>query len=92
MLKFQALYQQFWADNAVSFTANVDPAQYDASHIEGQIKTFAGQLKGATIFPEASMPQSPYERLERWEYESAVAKQISDGIDEDCASGACPIR
>jgi ribonucleoside-triphosphate reductase len=92
MLGFQALYQQFWADNAVSFTANVDPEQYSADHVESQIKDFAGQLKGATIFPESSMPQSPYERLERWEYESAVAKQISDGIDEDCTTGACPIR
>jgi hypothetical protein len=30
--------------------------------------------------------------LERWEYESAVAKQVSDGIDEDCTTGACPVR
>ena len=26
MLEFQAMYQDAWADNAVSFTANVDPA------------------------------------------------------------------
>ena len=92
LLTFQALYQTHWADNAVSFTANVDPQQYSPSHVEGQIRDFAGQLKGATIFPESSMPQSPYERLERWEYESAVAKQVSDGIDEDCTTGACPVR
>jgi ribonucleoside-triphosphate reductase len=93
MLSFQALYQTHWADNAVSFTANVDPKQYKPEHVETQLKAFAGQLKGATVFPEASMPQSPYERLTRWEYQSAVAKQVSDGIDEDCASGgACPVR
>jgi ribonucleoside-triphosphate reductase len=92
MLAFQALYQTHWADNAVSFTANVDPNQYKPEHVEGQLRQFAGQLKGATIFPEASMPQAPYERLERWEYQNAVAKQISDGIDEDCASGSCPVR
>jgi ribonucleoside-triphosphate reductase len=92
MLRFQALYQAYWADNAVSFTANVDPQQYSSDHVEGQLRQFAGRLKGATIFPEASMPQSPYERLSRWEYESAVAKQVSDGIDEDCASGSCPVR
>ena len=92
MLSFQALYQTHWADNAVSFTANVDPKQYKPEHVETQLKAFAGQLKGATIFPEASMPQSPYERLTRWEYQSAVAKQVSDGIDEDCASGSCPVR
>jgi adenosylcobalamin-dependent ribonucleoside-triphosphate reductase len=92
LLTFQALYQTHWADNAVSFTANVDPQQYAPSHVEGQIRDFAGKVKGATIFPESSMPQSPYERLERWEYESAVAKQVSDGIDEDCTTGACPVR
>jgi ribonucleotide reductase alpha subunit len=92
LLTFQALYQTHWADNAVSFTANVDPQQYAPSHVEGQIRDFAGQVKGCTIFPESSMPQSPYERLERWEYESAVAKQVSDGIDEDCTTGACPVR
>ena len=92
MLKFQALYQELWADNAVSFTANVDPAQYDALHVEHQLREFAGKLKGATIFPEASMPQAPYERIERWEYLSATAKQVADGVDEECANGACPVR
>lgn len=92
MLAFQELYQSLWADNAVSFTANVDPKSYKPEHVEHQLRDFAGRLKGATIFPEASMPQAPYERLSRWEYESAVAKQVSDGIDEDCANGACPVR
>jgi ribonucleoside-triphosphate reductase len=92
MLRFQALYQAYWADNAVSFTANVDPQQYSSDHVEEQIRQFAGRLKGCTIFPEASMPQSPYERLSRWEYESAVAKQVSDGISEDCGTGGCPVR
>lgn len=92
MLGFQALYQQCWADNAVSFTANVDPQKYAPLHVESQIREFAGILKGATIFPEASMPQAPYQRIERWEYESAVAKQVADGVDEECANGACPVR
>lgn len=92
LLGFQAMYQECWADNAVSFTANFDPEQYSAEHVADQIRAFGGRIKGGTIFPEASMPQSPYERLSRWEYESAVAKQISDGIDEDCATGACPVR
>jgi ribonucleoside-triphosphate reductase len=92
LLSFQALYQQCWADNAVSFTANVDPKQYAPSHVQTQIEAFAGKLKGATIFPEASMPQSPYERIEKWEYESATAKAVADGVDEECANGACPVR
>lgn len=92
MLAFQALYQELWADNAVSFTANVDPTQYKPEHVETQLKLFAGKLKGMTVFPESSMPQSPYERLNKWEYEGAVAKQVADSIDEECANGSCPIR
>jgi ribonucleoside-triphosphate reductase len=92
MLAFQRLYQQYWADNAVSFTANVDPLQYKPQHVEDQLRAFAGHLKGATIFPEASMPQSPYERINKWEYESAQSKEISDGVDEECANGSCPVR
>ena len=92
LLAFQALYQQHWADNAVSFTANFDPQRYKPEHVEEQLKKFAGRLKGATIFPEASMPQAPYTRITKWEYESAVAKQVSDGVDEECSAGGCPIR
>jgi ribonucleoside-triphosphate reductase len=92
MLAFQRLYQQYWADNAVSFTANVDPLQYKPEHVEEQLRVFAGHLKGATIFPEASMPQAPYERISKWEYESAQSKQIADGVDEECANGSCPVR
>jgi ribonucleoside-triphosphate reductase (thioredoxin) len=92
LLAFQALYQECWADNAVSFTANFEPEQYSAEHVADQIVAFGGKIKGGTLFPEASFPQAPYERLSRWEYESAVAKQISDGISEECANGACPIR
>lgn len=92
MLAFQALYQACWADNAVSFTANVDPDTYTPEDVAEQIRTFGGRLKGATIFPEASMPQSPYERITRDEYEAATATAVADGVDENCANGSCPIR
>ncbi|AGM61572.1 ribonucleotide reductase [Mycobacterium phage Jobu08] len=92
MLAFQAMYQMIWADNAVSFTANVDPDKYNADDVRQQLRTFGGLLKGATIFPEASMPQAPYERITKQQYEQATAKAVADGVDEDCANGACPIR
>ncbi|AEV52115.1 ribonucleotide reductase [Rhodococcus phage RGL3] len=92
MLAFQALYQVCYADNAVSFTANLDPTKYTADQVAEVLQDYAPLLKGTTIFPEASMPQSPYERLTREEYELAVAKEIGDGVDENCANGACPIK
>ncbi|WKW87265.1 ribonucleotide reductase [Mycobacterium phage Chargerpower] len=92
LLAFQALYQTCWADNAVSFTANVDPDAYEATDVADTLKKFSGLIKGSTIFPEASYPQAPYERITKQQYESAVAKAISDGVDENCANGACPIK
>lgn len=92
LLAFQALYQTCWADNAVSFTANVDPDAYTATDVADTLKKFSGLIKGSTIFPEQSFPQAPYERITKQQYESAVAKAISDGVDEDCANGACPIK
>ena len=92
MLRFQALYQELWADNAVSYTANFDPQQYSPEHIMDRILSFGGKLKGGTLFPELTMPQCPYERIERWEYESNLAHEVGDGIDENCATGACPVR
>lgn len=93
LLAFQAMYQTCWADNAVSFTANVDPDKYTAKDVSDQLAKFAGLIKGATVFPESSMPQSPYERITKEEYEASQAKSVSDGVDEECSNGgACPIR
>lgn len=92
LLEFQALYQRYWADNAVSFTANFSPEKYTAQDIAATIRRFGGRIKGSTIFPEASMPLSPMERITKQEYEQYTARQIADGVDEECASGACPIK
>lgn len=92
LVGFQALYQTYWADNAVSFTANVDPAAYEAQYVADVLTRFAGRIKGSTIFPEASFPQAPYERITKEQYESYSAVAVSDGVDENCANGACPVK
>ncbi|QGZ16852.1 ribonucleotide reductase [Mycobacterium phage Phaded] len=92
LIAFQALYQTCWADNAVSFTANVEPSVYSPSDVAAVLKRFAGLIKGSTIFPEASFQQAPYERITKQQYESAAAKAVEDGVDEACANGACPIK
>ncbi|ARQ94596.1 ribonucleotide reductase [Mycobacterium phage Journey13] len=92
LLAFQALYQMCWADNAVSFTANVDPDAYLPRDVSEALRKFAGLIKGSTIFPESSFPQAPYERITKQQYESAAAKAVEDGVDEECANGACPIK
>ncbi|HLT95750.1 MAG TPA: ribonucleoside-triphosphate reductase, adenosylcobalamin-dependent, partial [Acidimicrobiia bacterium] len=93
MLRFQRMYQEYWADNAVSYTVNVDPNAYTPEIVAEHIREFGPDLKGATIFPEMSMPQSPYERISRADYElyEVWQQQVADGVDEACVSG-CPVK
>lgn len=92
MLSFQEMYQRWWADNAVSYTANVDPDRYTTEEVENLLKHFGPDLKGVTVFPEMSRPQSPYERLTKEEFESYSVGSVADGVDENCISGACPVK
>ncbi|ARZ66885.1 ribonucleoside-triphosphate reductase [Streptomyces albireticuli] len=97
MLAVQRLYQELWADQAVSYTASVDPEKYDLNDVARVMESFMPDLKGTTIFPETSRPQTPYERISEDHYLARMAElegasMISDtGYDEVCASGACPI-
>lgn len=92
MLAFQAMYQKDYADNAVSFTVNVLPGQLDQDQAEETLARFLPVLKGTTVFPDLTRPQSPYERITAEEYEEAAAKSVDASYDEACASGACPVK
>lgn len=93
MLRVQQMYQKHWADNAVSFTANINPDRYSTEELVQIITEFGGSLKGTTIFPERSRPQSPYERITREEFEGMTGPvSVADSVGEDCANGACPVR
>ncbi|MEV5084381.1 ribonucleoside-triphosphate reductase, adenosylcobalamin-dependent, partial [Streptomyces sp. NPDC056159] len=92
MLAFQAMYQANYADNAVSFTVNIIPGQVEQGEAEDTLKRFLPALKGTTVFPDLTRPQSPYERITAEEYEAATAKSVDASYDEACASGACPVK
>lgn len=122
MLAVQAMYQEYYADNAVSFTVNVKPHQSQIDYIQLQVEAevpawaiemsappedaveqamnilihYLPQLKGTTLMVDGSRPQSPYESLSREQYEAMIHGDhlvlVGDGIDENCATGACPIK
>jgi len=91
LLAFQAMYQEEYADNAVSFTANVPPG-LDVKEVAEVIAHWLPQLKGTTIMVDGSRPQAPYERITAEQYEAATARLVGDGVDEECSKGYCPIR
>lgn len=91
LLAFQEMYQTHYADNAVSFTANVPPG-LDVQEVADVVAARLPSLKGTTIMVDNTREQAPYERISEADYLAATVRTIEDGIDENCATGACPIR
>ncbi|WP_250287743.1 hypothetical protein [Streptomyces atroolivaceus] len=86
------MYQECWADNAVSFTVNFPEGKYQVHEAMDIIESWLPSLKGTTLMPDGTRPQSPYERITEEEFDSYSMTTVEDSTDEDCASGACPIR
>ncbi len=94
--------QRYYVDNAISMTLNV-PQYKDEEEfykiredLSSVLKKYLPHIKGTTVFPEASRPQSPIERISKEEYDTMVHAQVnageSDQLIEDCVGGSCPIR
>lgn len=94
-LRVQEMYQALWADNAVSFTINLDPLLFTEEKIMEGLRPFLPTLKGTTVFPERGYELAPYERITEGVY-NALRGNLSDfygdGVDLECTSGACPVR
>lgn len=95
-LRVQEMYQTFWADNAVSYTVNVNPNQYTEEEIAHIMLPFLGTLKGTTVFPNKGYELAPLERVPESDFARLRGSQralgVGDGVDENCATGACPVR
>lgn len=94
-LKAQEMYQTIWADNAVSFTINLDPHLFTPEKIMADLRPFLWTLKGTTVFPERGYELAPYERISEATYNALRGNLMDfygDGVDELCTSGACPVR
>lgn len=91
MLAVQEMYQSCYADNAVSYTASVDPEETDEDELVAVLTDYLSLLKGTTAFPSLTRPQSPYEPMIKDQYEAYEATTTESGFDEACATGACPV-
>lgn len=102
LLRFQAAVQKYYVDNAISCTINV-PENISANErldLRRNIKKYLPELKGITVFPEGSRPQSPIEKLSKIQYETLIAIQDNQPIhsgtteilEEECLGGSCPVR
>lgn len=93
LLAFQVMYQAYFSDNAVSFTVNFDPEKLSERELSQSLRRWLPGLKGTTCMPDGSREQAPYTRVSAGEYAALTApKGFATSNDEDCGTGACPIR
>lgn len=102
LMGIQALVQRYYADNAISLTINVpqDADEVTRKMLDKALRTYLPHIKGTTVFPEASRPQSPIERITEAEYlalhanikQDEIYSGDSEQLLEECAGGSCPIR
>jgi ribonucleoside-diphosphate reductase alpha chain/ribonucleoside-triphosphate reductase len=84
--------------NAVSFTASFDPSIVSLDELHNAVRQWLPEVKGMTVFPTMSRPQSPYIPITEADYQSrtqSVSGDLGDTGDEELAcglGGACPIR
>jgi ribonucleoside-triphosphate reductase len=94
VLATQRMLQKEFVDNAISITINVDSSKLSVAELKATLKHYLPELKGVTIFPEVSMPQTPLERLS---WEQIMEKQF-EGLTiertqaEMICIGGCPIK
>lgn len=81
-------------DEALRSGATTPPAPSEraVAELAELLASVLPELKGTTVMLDGSRPQSPYERITAAEYEAAAARLVADGVDEECATGACPVR
>ncbi|GIV22002.1 MAG: hypothetical protein KatS3mg023_3753 [Armatimonadota bacterium] len=91
-LRVQELVQREYADNAVSITINISAEEQRADRIRELLLLYLPRLKGVTMFPESSRPQSPLERISREQYELSATRVQNASYEEDCSTGACPVK
>lgn len=79
--------------NAVSATASI-PAGTPAAELEAVLADYVFDLKGTTVFPNATRDQQPITPITKEQYEELVefCEAMSASMGDDCSTGACPVR
>lgn len=92
-LALQALVQERYADNAISFTINVpNDKRPSFADMKNLFSTYLPKLKGTTYFPDVSRKYPPLERKTKAEFESYTGPKEITSVEQECLNGACPVK
>jgi ribonucleotide reductase alpha subunit len=101
-LELQCRVQEEWADNAVSVTVYIRPGELES--VQKFLKKNWSTMKSVSflLHSEHGFTQAPLEEITLDRYNELLGKVsnekiligsgISELLDDDCATGACPIR
>jgi ribonucleoside-triphosphate reductase (thioredoxin) len=91
-LEVQAMVQDIYANNAISFTINIPEAKMpNEPEMVKALGKVLYRLKGTTVFPDKSRKNSPYERLTEAEFIEYTGPKESSQVEEVC-KGGCPVE
>jgi ribonucleoside-triphosphate reductase len=78
---------------SISATAQIPPMS-DPRELSNVLSDYFGKVKGITVFPAVSRPQSPYEAISQIEYEASAGpvQMVGDSNSGECVGASCPIR
>ena len=101
-LKLQCQVQELWADNAVSVTVYIKPEELE--DVQQFLEENWTTMKSVSflLHNDHGFDQAPLEEITKQQYEEMllglnnknvlVGAGISELLDDDCATGACPVR
>jgi ribonucleoside-triphosphate reductase len=90
-LEVQAMVQDIYADNAISFTINIPETKMpNESEMVTSLSKVLYRLKGTTVFPDKSRKNAPYQRISKEEFDSYTGPRELSQAEDECKHG-CPI-
>jgi ribonucleotide reductase alpha subunit len=101
-MTLQQILQEQWADNSVSVTIYIKPGELEdvRNHLESHWRTM--KSVSFLLHTDHGFDQAPLETITKEEYDRMVGGLVtstegpqggmSELLDDECLSGACPIR
>jgi ribonucleoside-triphosphate reductase len=91
-LAIQAMLQEIYVDNSISFTINMRPEDMPTEEeMESQFMEFLPRIKGTTFFPEKSRKNSPIQPLTKEEFDAYQGRKEITMVESECRTG-CPVK
>jgi ribonucleoside-triphosphate reductase len=91
-LAIQAMLQEVYVDNSISFTINMRPEDMPSEEeMEARFMEYLPRIKGTTFFPEKSRKNSPIQPITKAEFDAFKGRKEITTIETECRTG-CPVK